>query len=52
MKIEEIKIKLPKKKESIEKFFKNCEKRKKFVEDTEEHYKKRLKKQNMIYPEL
>lgn len=44
MKIEKIGIKLPKKEKSIEKFFKNCEKRKKFVNDTEEHYKKHLKK--------
>ncbi len=44
MKIEEIKIKLPKKEESIKKFFDNCEKRRKFVDDTKEHYKKHFKK--------
>ena len=44
MKIKEIKIKLPTKEESIKKFFNNCEKRKKFVDDTPEHYKKHLKK--------
>jgi|SRR3989344_104091 len=44
MKIEEIKTKLPKKEESIKKFFLNCESRKKYVEDTKDHYKKHLKK--------
>ena len=44
MKIEEVKIKLPEKDESIKNFFLNCEKRNKFVKDTEEHYKKHLKK--------
>ncbi len=44
MKIEEIKIKLPEKEEGIKKFFDNCEKRKKFVEDTKDHYKKHLRK--------
>jgi len=44
MKVEEIKIKLPEKEDSIKNFFENCEKRKKFVSDTEEHYKKHLKK--------
>lgn len=44
MKIEKIEVKLPKKESSIKKFFNNCEKRKKLVIDTEEHYKKHLKK--------
>lgn len=44
MKIEEIKNTLPKEKESIKKFFLNCENRKKYVNDTPEHYKKHLKK--------
>lgn len=44
MKIEEVKIKLPKKEGSIKRFFENCEKRRKFVDDTKDHYKKHLKK--------
>lgn len=44
MKLEKIKIKLPEKEGSIKKFFCNCEKRKKFVNDTKEHYKKHLGK--------
>lgn len=44
MKVEEIKIKLPEKEGSIKKFFNACKKRKKFVDDTKEHYKKHLKK--------
>lgn len=44
MKIDKINITLPKKENSIKKFFDSCENRKKFVEDTEGHYKKHLKK--------
>lgn len=44
MKIDEINIRLPKNEESIKNFFGSCEKRKKFVEDTKDHYKKYLKK--------
>lgn len=44
MKIEEIKNTLPKEKESIRRFFLNCENRKKYVSDTPEHYKKHFKK--------
>jgi len=46
MKIKEIKVKLPKREESINKFFNGCENRKKFIDDTEDHYKKHLKKAN------
>jgi uncharacterized protein (UPF0332 family) len=42
--LDEIKIKLPEREKSIEKFYCNCRKRKKFVEDLEDYYKKRLKK--------
>ncbi len=42
--LDKVKIKLPKKETSIEKFFCNCEKRKKFVEDAENYHEKRLKK--------
>lgn len=42
--LDKIRIKLPQKEASIEKFFCNCEKRKKFVIDTAENYSKRLKK--------
>lgn len=44
MKINGVTIKLPTKKESVEKFFVSCAKRKKFVDDIEEHYKKHFKK--------
>src|SRR4030067_632636 len=44
MEVDQVKIKIPKKKEKIEKFYNNCEKRKKFINDPENHYKKRLKK--------
>lgn len=44
VKIEDIKIKLPKKEGSIKKFFSGCEKRRKFVDDTKDHYKKHLTK--------
>lgn len=44
MVLKEIKIKLPKEKEEIENFYENCEKRKKFIKDTPEHYKKHLEK--------
>ena len=46
MKIKEIKIKLPKKEESIKKFFNSCEIRKKFVHDVKGHHKEHLKKAN------
>ena len=42
--LEKIKIRLPKKEKSIEKFFSSCEKRKKFVQDIENYNEKRLKK--------
>lgn len=42
--LDKVKIKLPKKEKSIERFFCNCEKRKKFVKDAENYYNKRLKK--------
>lgn len=38
--LDKVKIKLPKKETSIEKFFCNCEKRKKFVEDAGEEITK------------
>lgn len=44
MKINKLEIKLPKKEDSIEKFFRGCEKRKKFIEDSKEHHKRHLKK--------
>jgi len=44
MKIQKIKTKLPLKEKSIEKFFLGCEKRKKFIVDTKDHYKKHFKK--------
>ncbi len=44
MKIEEINITLPKTEEAIKNFFSNCENRKKFVDDSKEHFKKHLKK--------
>lgn len=44
MKIKDISVKLPQKEDSIENFFSNCINRKKFVEDTKDHYKKHLKK--------
>ena len=46
MKIKEIKIKLPENKDSIDKFFNNCQDRKKFIQDTKEHYIQHLKKAN------
>lgn len=42
--IKNIKIKIPKTEEAIKNSFLSCEKRKKFVKDTDEQYKKRLKK--------
>ncbi len=42
--IEEVSINLPKTEKAIANYFLNCNKRKKFVTDTKEHYKKRLKK--------
>jgi len=44
MKIDNIKIKLPRTKQSLDKVFLNCEKRKKLIADTFEHYKQHLKK--------
>ncbi len=44
MKLKDIKIKLPNKSKSIEKFYKNCEKRKRFIEADKKFYKKHLKK--------
>ncbi len=44
MRIKEIKLKLPKRKESLEKFFFNCEKRKKFITSDKKNYEKHLKK--------
>tara|TARA_B100000315_G_C14194558_1_gene414864 strand:- start:16 stop:522 length:507 start_codon:yes stop_codon:yes gene_type:complete len=44
MKINKITIKLPRSLESIDKFFVNCQKRKKLLEDTENHHEKHLKK--------
>ena len=44
MMLDNVKIKLPKKESSMEKFFCNCEKRKKFVNDVEGYHEKRLKK--------
>jgi|SRR3989338_3262831 len=40
----DIDIKLPNKKESIDKFYNNCEKRKKFISVDKDSYKKHLKK--------
>jgi len=42
--MENVKIKLPKSEKGIENSFQSCEKRKKFLPDTPEHYKKRLRK--------
>lgn len=44
MKINGIKINLPEKEKSFKKFFNNCKNRKKFVDDTKEHYKQHFKK--------
>ena len=44
MKLEKINIKLPKKKESVDKFFLGCNKRKKLITDIKEHYKNHFKK--------
>ena len=44
MKIEEMKIKLPKKEKSIENYFKSCKKRRKFVTSNPERSLKHLKK--------
>ncbi len=46
MEIKEIKIKLPESKSSIDKFFNNCQDRKKFIHDTKEHYIQHLRKAN------
>ena len=43
-KINEIEFKLPRKKESIEKFYLNCEKRKKYIEGRKEYAERHLKK--------
>jgi len=42
--IEDIEIKLPKTEKSVKNYFFSCKARKKFINDTKEHYKKRLKK--------
>lgn len=42
--IEDVSINLPKTERAIENYFLNCNKRSKFITDTKEHYKKRLKK--------
>lgn len=42
--IKDVKIKMPKTEKAVKNSFESCEKRKKFVKDVEEHYKKRLKK--------
>ncbi len=44
MRIKEIRIKLPKKPKGIERFYQNCEKRKKFVESESNNYGQHLKK--------
>lgn len=44
MKIGSLDIKLPLQEEFVKRFFANCENRRKFVEDAEEHYKQHLKK--------
>ena len=44
MKIKEIKLKLPEKKESVEKFFFNCEKRRKFITEDKKNYENHFKK--------
>lgn len=44
MKLEKVKIKLPKTEKGVKNFIKNCENRNKFVIDNPEYYKKRLKK--------
>ncbi|MEK6826085.1 MAG: HEPN domain-containing protein [Nanoarchaeota archaeon] len=44
MKAKDISIKLPKKENAIEKFYQNCEKRKKFIAIDKDNYKKHLKK--------
>lgn len=42
--IEDVEIKLPKTEKAVENYFFSCENRRKFVADSKEHYKKRLKK--------
>lgn len=44
MRIKEIRIKLPKKVRGIERFYQNCEKRKKFIESGKDNYNQHLKK--------
>ncbi len=44
MKLEDVKVKMPKTDRGMENFFRNCEKRRKFVKDIEGHHKKHLKK--------
>ena len=44
MKINEIKINLPQKEDSIERFYLNCEKRRKFISADKKSYTKHLKK--------
>jgi uncharacterized protein (UPF0332 family) len=42
--IEDVSIRLPKTEKALENYFLGCEKRRKFVRDSEGHFKKRLKK--------
>ena len=44
MVIERLKSQMPEKEKSVEALFKNCEKRKKIIADTPEHYKAILEK--------
>lgn len=44
MKIKDIRIKLPKKEKSIERFYQSCEERRKFIQAKKEDYGKHLKK--------
>lgn len=44
MNIDDVKVKIPKTKEGLENFFKNCKKRNRFVDDTKNHYRKHIKK--------
>ena len=44
MKLDEIKLKLPAKEKGIEKFYCNCENRKKFIQSDKENYKQHFEK--------
>ena len=44
MNVKDIKIKMPKTEGGLKNFFNSCKNRNKFIEDTEFHYKKHLKK--------